>query len=247
MTPQGVNRQKLFEKISRKAGRTIREYGMIGEGDRVLAGLSGGKDSMILLEVLAESRRHMPFDFSLFAVHVSAANIGYRIDTEYLQEFCDGLKVPLRLEDIEVDLSLDPRKAPCFICSWSRRKKIFEMSRELDCNRVALGHHRDDAIETVLMNMIYHGSFSSLPQTLTMFDGRIRLIRPLLHIPENELSEYADLRHFKKQEKSCPYDGTTRRKEIRDLIRQIEKMSGDARRNIFGSMDNIYPEYLPRK
>jgi tRNA 2-thiocytidine biosynthesis protein TtcA len=230
MSEQEGKRRKQFEKISRKVGKALQEYRMIEAGDRVLVGLSGGKDSMILLEALADRKRHLPFDFGLFAVHVSAGNIGYEMDTAYLQRFCSGLQVPLYLEEIEVDLAVDPKKAPCFVCSWNRRKRIFEMTRELDCNKVALGHHRDDAIETVLLNMIYHGSISSLP-----------------HIPEQELSEYAALRTFRKQEKTCPYDGTTKREAIRDLIRQIDNMSGDARRNIFNSMDNIYREYLPKK
>lgn len=237
--------RKQFEKISKKAGRAILEYSMIREGDKVLAGLSGGKDSMILLEALADRKRHFPFGFELFAIHVSAANIGYRMDTDYLAEFCNELEVPLYLEEIEVDPGPDPKKAPCFICSWNRRKRIFEKSRELDCNRVALGHHKDDAIQTVLMNMIYHGSYSSLPQKLSMFGGRIDLIRPLLFIPEKELTYYATLRGFEKQEKTCPYNNTTKRESIKELIRQMDKLNRDARRNIFRAMDNIYGEYLP--
>ncbi len=247
MSDQERRRRKQFEKISRKVGRTILEYGLVVEGDRILVGLSGGKDSMILLEALADRKKHLPFEFEIMAVHVSATSIGYVMDTDYLQRFCDELGVPLRLEEIEVDLGLDPKKAPCFICSWARRKRIFEVSRELDCNKVALGHHRDDAIQTVLMNMIYHGSISSLPRELSMFGGRIRLIRPLLYIPEKELSYYAGLRTFRKQEKSCPYDGSTRREEIKELIRQMDRLNRDARRNIFKAMDNIYPDYLPKK
>jgi tRNA(Ile)-lysidine synthase TilS/MesJ len=247
MSEQERKSRKQFEKISRKVGKTLQEYRMIGEGDRVLVGLSGGKDSMILLEALVDRKKHLPFDFELFAVHISVRNIGYEMDTDYLQRFCSELRVPLYLEEIEVDLDVDPKKSPCFICSWNRRKRIFEMTRELNCNKVALGHHKDDAIQTVLMNMIFHGSFSSLPQTLTMFDGRILLIRPLLHIPEKELTYYATLRTFRKQEKSCPYDGSTKREEIRDLIRQMDKMNRNARRNIFNSMNNIYGEYLPKK
>ena len=240
-------RKKQFEKLSRKVGKTLQEYEMIEAGDRVLVGLSGGKDSMILLETLAHRKKHLPFDFELFAIHVSAAGIGYEMDTTYLQEFCEGLNIPLYLEEIEVDLSIDTKKSPCFICSWNRRKKIFEKTRKLDCNKVALGHHKDDAIQTVLLNMIYHGSISSLPQVLSMFDGRILLIRPLLQIPENELTYYANMRTFKKQEKSCPYEGTTKREEIKGLVRQLDKLYPNARRNIFSAMDNIYSEYLPKK
>jgi len=220
---------------------------MIEDGDRVLVGISGGKDSMILLETLADRKKHLPFDFELFAIHVSATGIDYKMDTTYLQKFCEGLNIPLYLEKIEVDLSIDPKKSPCFICSWNRRKRIFEKTRELDINKVALGHHKDDAIQTVLLNMIYHGSISSLPQVLSMFDGRILLIRPLLQIPEEELTYYSNLREFKKQEKSCPFEGTTKRGEINELVHQLDKLYPNARRNIFSAMDNIHSEYLPKK
>jgi tRNA(Ile)-lysidine synthase TilS/MesJ len=245
MNDQERKHRKQFEKISKKVGKMLNEHQLIKAGDRVLVGLSGGKDSMILLEALADRRRHLPFHFQIFAVHVSATNIGYEMDTAYLKEFCAELEIPLYLEEIEVDLTIDPKKSPCFICSWNRRKRIFELSKELDCNKVALGHHKDDAIQTVLMNMIYHGSISSLPQKLSMFDGRIRLIRPLLFIPEKELTYYATLRSFKKQEKSCPYDNTTKRESIKELIRQMDRLNRNARRNIFQAMDNIYEEYLP--
>ncbi len=247
MSEQERLRKKDFEKICRKVGRTLLEYNMIEADDKVLVGLSGGKDSMILLEALADRKKHLPFNFDIIAVHVSAQGIGYKMDTGYLEEFCRDLDVELHLEDIEVDLSIDTKKSPCFICSWNRRKRIFELSKELGCGKVALGHHKDDAIQTVLMNMIYHGSFSSLPQNLSMFEGRIRLIRPLLFIPEFELSSYAGKRTFKKVEKSCPFEGSTKRDDIKELIKQIEKLSPDARRNIFNAMDNIYDEYLPKK
>ncbi|KPL12522.1 MAG: hypothetical protein AMS26_17355 [Bacteroides sp. SM23_62] len=245
MKDKEKKRIKQFEKISRKVGKMLNEHQLVEAGDKVLVGLSGGKDSMILLEALADRRRHLPFDFQLFAVHVSASNIGYEMDTGYLVEFCAELNIPLYLEEIEVDLTVDPKKAPCFICSWNRRKRIFELSKELDCNKVALGHHKDDAIQTVLMNMIFHGSISSLPQKLSMFEGRINLIRPLLFIPEKELTYYATLRSFKKQEKSCPYDDTTKRESIKEVIRQMDRLNRNARRNIFQAMDNIYEEYLP--
>ncbi len=247
MSDQEKKRKKQFEKISRKVGKILQEHRLIAGGDRVLVGLSGGKDSMILLEALADRKKHLPFNFQLFAVHISATSIGYEMDTGYLQQFCSELNIPLYLEEIEVDLSVDPKKTPCFICSWTRRKRIFELSKKLDCNKVAFGHHKDDAIQTLLLNMIYHGSISSLPQNLSMFEGRIRLIRPMLFIPEKELTYYATLRSFRKQEKSCPYQGTTKREEIKDLIRQMDKLSRDARRNIFNAMENICEEYLPGK
>jgi len=239
--------KKHFEKICRKVGKTMQENQMIEAGDKVLVGLSGGKDSMILLEALADRKKHLPFDIEIFAIHVSATSIGYKMDTTYLEQFCRELDVELHLEEIDIELDPDSKKSPCFICSWSRRKRIFELSKELNCQKVALGHHKDDAIQTLLMNMIYNGSISSLPQSLSMFEGRIQLIRPLLFIRETELSQYAAMRKFGKQEKSCPYEGTTKRDEIKKLIEIMDKLSLDARRNIFNSMGNICEEYLPQK
>jgi len=247
MGEQDRLKKKHFEKICRKVGRALLEYSMIQAGDRVLVGLSGGKDSMILLEALADRKKHFPFDFEIFAVHVSAKGVGYEMDTTYLEQFCKDLDVELHLEEIEVDLSVESKKAPCFICSWNRRKRIFELSKELNCRKVALGHHKDDAIQTLLMNLIYHGSISSLPQNLSMFEDRIRLIRPLLFIPEPELSHYALMRSFRKQEKSCPHEGSTKRDEIKKLLQKIENLNPDSKRNIFNAMGNIYEEYLPKK
>ena len=112
MNDQEKKCRKQFEKISRKVGKMLNEHQLVEAGDRVLVGLSGGKDSMILLEALADRRRHLPFDFQLFAVHVSATNIGYEMDTSYLKSFCSALDVPLYLEEIEVDLTVDPKKHP---------------------------------------------------------------------------------------------------------------------------------------
>ena len=239
-------RTRQFEKICNKVGKAINEFRLIDDGDRILVGLSGGKDSMILLETLADRKKHLPFKFDLLAIHVTAANIGYSTDTEYLADFCASLNVPLYLEDIEVNLDIDPEKSPCFVCSWHRRKAIFNKSKELGCNKVAFGHHKDDAIQIFLMNLIYHGSVSSLPHKLSMFGGRIHLIRPLLKIPENELSYYAGMRSFKKNEKTCQYDHSTKREAIKNLIREIDKLNRNARKNLFRAMDNIYPDYLPR-
>jgi tRNA(Ile)-lysidine synthase TilS/MesJ len=240
-------RKKYFEKICRKVGKTLQEYRLIEAGDRVLVGLSGGKDSMILLEALADRKKHLPFNFDLYAIHVSAIGMGYEMDTSYLEQFCRDLGVELHLQEIDAEPDPDSKKSACFICSWNRRKRIFELSKELDCRKIALGHHKDDAIQTVLMNMIYHGSISSLPQDLSMFEGRVNLIRPLIFIPEKELSDYAEIRNFRKQEKSCPYEGASKRDDIKEIINMLDKLYPNARRNIFNSMDNIFQEYLPKK
>jgi len=244
-TPDQLQSDKLFKKICRKMGTTMRDHSLIVEGDHILVGLSGGKDSMILLEALMERKNAVPFDFSISAAHIEAMGIGYVIDRERLSAFCEHLGVPLHYQSIEPDLRKDPSKTACFICSWNRRKKLFELTKGLNCNKLALGHHRNDAIETLLMNMIYHGSISSLPYSLKMFEGRIQLIRPMMDLDERMLEEYASLNDLVKVEKSCPHEDLTQRENIAQLIKQVESLHGKGPFNIFKSMDKIFEEYLP--
>ena len=246
-TPDQVQSEKLFKKICRKVGTTLRDHTMIEAGDHVLVALSGGKDSMILLQALAERRRALPFEFQITAAHVAAGSIGYQIDMEKLTLFCKDLNVTLHSRTIEPELGTDSSRNTCFICSWHRRKELFSLTRALKCNKLALGHHRKDAVEALLLNMIYHGSISSLSYSLKMFDGRLYLIRPLMDLDERMLAEYAELNDLVRVEKSCPHEENTHRETIARLIGEIEKMYGKGSYNIFKSMNKIFPEYLPGK
>ncbi|MFW5821572.1 MAG: tRNA lysidine(34) synthetase [Bacteroidota bacterium] len=236
---------RLFRKISKKIGQTIREYKQISENDRVLAGLSGGKDSLIMLESLADRKKAFPFNFELFVAHVIPENIGYSVDIDYLTDFCNEMGLKLILRKIQPDIHKTD-KNPCFVCSWNRRKALFELTKELNCNKLAFGHHRDDALQTFLMNMIYHGSISSMPYNLKMFGGRVTLIRPMMDLWEKDLVELAGLRNFTPVEKACPYEDTTRRNYTLEILNKLEKESPQAKRNMFHAMDNIYEEYLPK-
>ncbi len=245
ISSEQVQTEKLFKKICRKTGTTLRDHSLLEEGDHVLVGLSGGKDSMILLESLVERKAAVPFDFQISAAHVEARGIGYQIDKNKLSLFCENLDVPLHYKTIEPDLEKDSTKSACFICSWNRRKELFKLTNELDCNKLALGHHRNDAVETLLINMIYHGSISSLPYSLNMFKGQLTLIRPLMDLDERMLEEYAALNDLVKVEKSCPHEDSTQRERITQLIKQLEKLHGAGPYNMFKSMDKISTEYLP--
>lgn len=235
---------KLFRKLSRKAGQTIHEHNLLEDGDRLLMGLSGGKDSLILLEILADRIKAFPFKVELFVVHVIPENIGYHVNTDYLNEFCDKLGTKLITKTIEPDLA-NADKAPCFLCSWARRKAIFNLTKELNCNKLSFGHHRDDALQTFLMNMLFHGSISSMPYKLKMFEGRLHLIRPMLDIWEKDLIEYSAFKNYSAVEKNCPYEQETKRKYTADILDKMNNDYPKAKLNMFKAMDNIYKEYLP--
>ena len=236
---------QFLDNINRKVGRTIYKQELIEENDRILIGLSGGKDSLVLLETLANRKKYLPFKFELLAAHVNVKNVTYEIDNHYLKNLCDKFNIPVHFRDIAIDLNQNSKKSVCFICSWQRRKELFLLTKELNCNKLALGHHLNDANETLLMNMIYHGSISSLPYKLKMFKGRIYLIRPLLDIQEEKIKKYANIRRYPDEIKKCQYGEDTKRQKIKDILKAIEKIHGKSTINIFRAHHKIFKEYLP--
>ncbi|NJM16672.1 MAG: tRNA 2-thiocytidine(32) synthetase TtcA [Bacteroidales bacterium] len=176
-----------------------------------------------------------------------AKGIGYKTNLNYLQQFCNSLNIDFVVKEFEIENIESAGKTPCFLCSWHRRKALFDLTRDLGYSKLALGHHMDDALQTMLMNMIYHGSISSLPQKFSMFNDRLLLIRPLLDIPEQDLVDYAVQRKFPDQVKQCPYGEETGRKTMKNALAELEKIYPVAKKNMYRAMDNIYIEYLPKR
>jgi len=238
-------KEKAFiEQVRHTAGATIERFGLIEAGDKILIGLSGGKDSLILTEILAYRRLYSPVPYTIVAAHIKVKNIPYLVDGAYLEKFCSKLNVEFIHDEVAFE---DDRqtKSPCFFCSWSRRKRLFELSRELGCNKIATGHHADDAIETLFMNMAMHGKMSSLPACFPLFDGEIEFIRPMIQLFEDDLARYAGIQSFARLKSPCPFDHVTRRKQMRGVIESIEAIHPNAKINLFNSMSNWIPEYLP--
>lgn len=239
------NSEQYFLRIEKSAGRGINAYGLIKEGDRVAVALSGGKDSLVMLETVANRRRRLPVSYDVTAVHIHVKNIGYETDLDFLHRFCGELEVPLHVIETEADLERDKNKSVCFVCSWLRRKELFDFVKRERCNKLAFGHHRDDAIETLLMNMISSSSISSMPPSLSMFGGEFELIRPLILLGEDEIRRYAQLRGYPPQVKLCPHGDDTRRGDAKRLLAEMERIDRNARQNIYSAMSNIHTEYLP--
>ncbi len=234
-------------KLTRLFHKACSEYGLIADGDSILVGLSGGKDSLALVEFLGERSRIYVPRFKVYAVHVSVENIGYQSDIEYLQSFCEEHNVTFVHRTTRFDDTTDTRKSHCFLCSWYRRKTLFETAQELGCNKIALGHHQDDIIETLLMNLIFQGSFSTIAPSLKMSKFPITMIRPLCLMEEKEIATYAEMRGYKKQAKLCPFEKESSRSGIKELVKQLEQFNPHVRDSIWGAMSNIKGEYLPMK
>ena len=236
---------KLMRHIGVRFAKGVCQYGLIDDGDRILIGLSGGKDSLALLELLAARSRIYKPKFSVVAAHVVMKNIAYESDTVYLKAFAEERGVPFVCEETSFDPSTDTRKSPCFLCSWNRRKTLFTLAKAHGCNKIALGHHMDDILETLLMNMAFQGAFSTMPPKLTMRKFDMTVIRPMCLVHEADLKELAALRNYRKQIKNCPYERDSHRSDMKEVLRKIEAMNPEARYSLWGSMGNIQTDLLP--
>ena len=138
-------------------------------------------------------------------------------------------------------------KDPCFLCSWYRRKVLFDTAQELGCNKIALGHHKDDIVETLLMNLIYQGAFATMPPLLQMEKMPLQVIRPLCLLEEKDLRRYAELREYPRQTKLCPFEKASSRAEVKDLLAALERLNPNVRDSMWGAMENVKTDYLPKR
>lgn len=245
--PKPTAEQALYRRIHKQFSRATKEYSMLDDGDKILVALSGGKDSLTLLQLMAERSRIYKPKISIIAAHVKMVNIPYSVDSKFLKEFCDNLGVELHIVESSFDASTDKRKSPCFLCSWNRRKALFTLAQEQGCNKIALGHNMDDFIETMLMNMTFQGSFSAMAPVMSMDKFVMTIIRPLCLVNENDVEKYAQAQQFPPLKKSCPYENNSHRKSMKDLLAHLESLNPEARYNMWGAMSNIQPSLLPPK
>ena len=215
----------------------MRTYHLIDDGDRILVALSGGKDSLCLLDLLAQRQRIFMPRFSIEAIHIRMENIAYETDTNYLEDFCRQRNVNLHVVNTSFDASTDKRKSPCFLCSWNRRKQMFNLAQEIGCNKIALGHHMDDLIHTALMNECFQGRFDTMPVFLQMKKMPLAIIRPLCLCHESDIKAYAEQEGYQKQRKLCPYEKESYRTDIQQIFQQMESLNPEARYSIWNALE----------
>ena len=239
-------RNRLWHQLNDKFVKAFATYHLLQNDDHVLVGLSGGKDSLLLLELLARRACiHHP-RFRVEALHVRMENIHYSTSTDYLQRFCHELGVPLHIRTTRFEIGPDTcrngrdarrQKSPCFLCSWYRRKELFNLAQELGCNKIALGHHQDDIIKTALMNLTFQGRFGTMPALLRMKKMPLTIIRPLCLIAEADIRRYAELKGYEKQQKLCPYEHESQRTGIETLFEQACALNPEARFSIWKALN----------
>lgn len=228
----------------RNVSRAITDYELITANDTVLVAVSGGKDSMTLLYALHLFLKHSPISFTLKAVFIDIKPIYDDTMAEYIQTYCNSLNILYYSRIINIDLHREG-KSPCYNCSWARRKALFEAMREYDANKLAFGHHLDDAVETLLMNITFNASISSIPAKFEMRKGGFSVIRPIIYLQNAEIAEIAKSHKIPFKSNPCPYTHNTKRNSIKQLITQLTGEYSEAKKNIFRSMGHICSNYLP--
>jgi tRNA(Ile)-lysidine synthase TilS/MesJ len=243
--PASTLEERFINSIHKRISQTLFNHELLEPHDKVLIALSGGKDSLALIEILAERKKSLPFVIELEAAHIVIPSVGYQTDIDYMRNFCEANQVPLSILQPAFDLQKNTKKSMCFRCSWTRRTALFKIADNKGFTKIAFGHHLDDALETLLINMTCHGSISSMPYMFQMHKGNFAIIRPLLDVTDSDLIRYCAIRNFSADKTSCPFGEHTTRNEMKQVISTLEKINKKAKINMFRSMGNVCKEYLP--
>lgn len=240
-------RHKLHKRLCRQVGQAIADYDMIGAGDRVMVCLSGGKDSYAMLDLLLELRRRAPVPFELIAVNLDQKQPGF--PAHVLPDYLRTLGVPFHIEEQDtysiVKRLIPEGRTTCSLCSRLRRGILYRVARELGATRIALGHHRDDILETFFLNLFHGGTLKAMPPKLVSDDGRHLVIRPLAYVSEADLIEYAHWRAFPIIPCDlCGSQDNLQRKQAKEMLRQWERQHPGRIQSIFSALTRVVPSHL---
>ena len=234
-----------YKALNSLVGKAIHRYDMIENGDRIAVGLSGGKDSLTLLWALAERQKRVPVHYDLFPIYVDPGFPGGFADE--LTNTCLHLGVFLTIDRTDHGLvahSAVNRENPCFLCSRLRRKRLFEIADGLGCTKLALGHNKDDVIETLFLNICYAGEISTMVPRQELFDGRFIVIRPLAMVEEKSIRHFAKAQQFPQFTNPCLSAGATKRSEIKAMLEGLYRTNRKIKGNIYRAMSHVKMDYL---
>jgi tRNA 2-thiocytidine biosynthesis protein TtcA len=241
--------ERLERRLAARLGQAIGDFELIRPGDRILVGVSGGKDSWVLLHLLRSLQTRAPVAFELVALNVDQGFAGFRADLveDYLQR--EGYRYEMRSARINLTVKekIQPGDTFCSLCARLRRGALYRYADELGCGSVALGHHADDFVETLLLNLFFNGRIKAMPARLQAQNGRHVVIRPLVYAWEDEIADYAQARGFPIVCCACPgcKDPTLQRHRVKGLLRQLERTHPGLKRSLLGALARVDLGSLP--
>jgi tRNA 2-thiocytidine biosynthesis protein TtcA len=238
---------KLEKRLCRQVGQAISEFNMIEEGDRIMVCMSGGKDSYGMLDILMKMKQRAPVNFELIAVNLDQKQPGF--PAEILPEYLGKLGIPFHIETQDtysiVKDKIPEGKTMCSLCSRLRRGILYKVAGQLKCNKLALGHHRDDMLQTFFLNMFFGGKLKGMPPKLLSDNGEFMVIRPLAHVAEADLTRWAEHRQFPIIPCTlCGSQENLQRKQIGNMIRDWQKKYPGRIENMFAALQNVVPSHL---
>jgi tRNA(Ile)-lysidine synthase TilS/MesJ len=225
--------RKLNKPLLAKIRRASREYGLIQPYDKIAVGLSGGKDSTVMLYALSVLQKTLPFPFELVGISL---DVGWNNDYELVGRYCRELGVPFHLEETQIGrIVYEERKesSPCSLCANMRRGAINSLAKKLGCNKVALGHHLDDALETFLMSMVFEGRMHTFMPRTYLSRADITVIRPMIYVQECDVKSYVPALSLAPIVNLCPADKHTSREDMKEEIRELSQKHKDFRSKLF--------------
>ena len=238
---------KLAKRLRRQVGEAIADFGMIRAGDKVMVCLSGGKDSYALLDILLSLKQHAPIDFEIVAVNLDQKHPGF--PAEVLPEYLTAVGVPFRIIEQDtysvVKRVIPEGKTMCSLCSRLRRGALYRVAKEIGATRIALGHHRDDILETFFLNLFHGGRLKAMPPKLVSDDGAHIVIRPLAYCKEQDLEEYAKIRAFPIIPCNlCGSQENLQRQVVKDMMREWQKKFPGRLETMFASLQRVSRSHL---
>ncbi|MHB0858665.1 MAG: tRNA lysidine(34) synthetase [Anaerolineae bacterium] len=238
--PDLTRADRLAHYLLRSINKAIREHEMLVDGDRVLVAVSGGKDSLSLLDLLQRRQAFARERYALVACHVRAdMHCGQAVPSAWLQDWCAERSLPLAVESIAIaqELAGTPL-SPCFRCAHNRRKALFETAARLGCSRVAFGHHADDIAETTLMNLFYGARFVPMEPKAVLFGDTLTAIRPLAYVEERDLLPFVRASGYPIEGDPCPIGLQSRRAAVKRLLGELERDGSEIKRHIRSAVEH---------
>ncbi len=241
-------KNRRYTKIKNAVGRAIADFSLIQDGDRIAVGVSGGKDSYTLLHILDELRRRAPVKYELVAITIDSGYPGYRSDVivQHLEE--NGFRYHLEKSN-HFEIIKEKRRPDssyCSICARLKRGSLYTLAKQFGCNKLALGHHLDDFIETLLLNQFFVGSLKAMAPSMLADNGETTVIRPLVYVEEKEIIQFSSENGFPVVCCCCPVCGTAdmQRKKMKQLLTELQKSIPHVKRSLLRALANVQPRHL---